>query len=127
MTIRAVSIYLPNGSMLRYQMEWQQDEDEAGWQQKTRQGWSRLYGAKLVEQTTQALARLTAAQAMLRIRRAGFDVVGTSHDEAWCLVPDDNYAAEAVEFIRQEMKRVPEWLAGCPLDAEIAVGRRYEK
>jgi len=64
---------------------------------------------------------------MLRIRRAGFHVVGMSHDEVWCLVPDDDYATEAVEFIRQEMKRVPEWLAGCPLDAEIAVGRRYEK
>ena len=127
MIIRAGSIYLPNGSMLRYQMEWQQDEDGAGWQQKTRQGWSRLYGAKLVEQTTQALARLTAAQAMLRIRKAGFPVVGTSHDEAWCLVPDDAHAPEAAEFIRQEMKRVPDWLPGIPLDAEITVGHRYEK
>ena len=127
MTVKDGSIYLPNGSMLRYALEWKQDDNGAGWQQKTRQGWARLYGAKLVEQTTQALARLTAAQAMLRIKRAGFSVVGTSHDEAWVLVPDNDQSDEAAEFIRQEMKAVPEWLPGIPLDAEITVGHRYEK
>ena len=127
MIIRAGSIYLPNGSMLRYQMEWQQDEDGAGWQQKTRQGWSRLYGAKLVEQTTQSLARLACAQAMLRIKKGGVDVVGMSHDELWCLVPDDHTSKEAAEFCRQEMCRVPAWLEGCPMEAEIAVDYRYSK
>ena len=116
-------IYLPNEAPLIYELEWSTD----GWQQKTRSGQSKLYGAKLVEQTTQALARLTASQAMLRIRSAGFPVVGTSHDEAWVLIKDDYTAKEAAEFIRQQMKMVPDWLPGIPLDAEIKVGSRYEK
>jgi DNA polymerase len=127
MTVKDGSIYLPNGSMLRYELEWQQDEDGAGWKQKTRAGWQRLYGAKLVEQTTQSLARLSCAQSMLRICRAGFSVVGTSHDEAWVLIKDDHTAKEAAEFIRQEMCRVPDWLPGIPLDAEVVVDRRYAK
>jgi DNA polymerase len=123
-------IYLPNGAPLLYQtLNWHTNEQtgEVGWRRKTRNGWDRMYGAKLVEQTTQALARLTAAQAMLRIRKAGFSVVGCSHDEAWVLVPDDGHSAEAAEYCRREMMQVPEWLPGIPLDAEISVGRRYEK
>ena len=123
-------LYLPNGAPLIYrELEWKHNEKtgEVGWLRKTRNGWEKLYGAKLVEQTTQALARLSCSQAMLRIKQAGFRIVGTSHDECWVLVPDDSHRDEAAEFCRQEMMRVPDWLPNIPLDAECVVGKRYEK
>ena len=130
MTFRNGRIYLPNGAPLLYDtLEWHCNEEtgETGWRKKSRNGWDKMYGAKLCEQTTQALARITCSQAMLRIRRAGFRIVGTSHDEAWILIPDNGHSKEAAEFCRQEMMRVPDWLPGIPLDAEIKVGHRYEK
>ena len=130
MEYRDGKIYLPNGAPLLYDtLEWHVNPDtgEAGWRRKTRNGWDKMYGAKLVEQTTQALARVTASQAMLRIRKSGLPVVGTSHDEAWVLIPDNGHSAEAAEYCREEMKRVPYWLPGIPLDAEVKVGQRYSK
>ena len=130
MTYRDRRIILPNGAPLLYDtLGWHLNETtgEHGWSYKTRNGHERMWGSKLVEQTTQALARVTASQAMLRIRKAGFSVVGTSHDEAWVLIPDDANSAEAAQFCRQEMMRVPEWLPGIPLEAEVKVGKHYEK
>jgi len=130
MTYRDRRIYLPNGAPLIYDtLEWHEDERtrEHGWRYKTRNGYDRIWGAKLVEQTTQALARITASQAMLRIKHGGFTVVGASHDEAWILIPSDSNRVGAAEYCRQEMMRVPEWLPGIPLDAEMKLGDRYEK
>lgn len=130
MTYRDGRIYGPNGACMIYEtLEWHCDAEtfETGWRRRTRNGWDRMYGAKLVEQTTQFLARITASQAMLRIRGAGFRVVGTSHDEGWILIPDDNSKDEAAEFCRLEMCKPPEWLPDIPLDAEVKVGRRYSK
>ena len=74
-------IYLPNGAPLIYDtLEWHVPEHEevikngdsrGYWRYKTRNGWDKLYGAKLVEQTTQALARIIFSQAMIRIKRHG--------------------------------------------------------
>lgn len=132
MKVKDGCIFLPNGAPLLYHtLQWTnlgtKEEPNYGWRRQTRNGWDKMYGAKLVEQTTQALARVTCSQAMLRIRSAGFKIVGTSHDEAWILIPDNGHAAEGAEFCRQEMMRVPEWLPNIPLDAEIKVGQRYEK
>ena len=124
MTIRDARIYLPNGAAINYQTLTRQN---GGWQMQTRHGWTKMYGAKLVENVVQALARVVMSQACLRIRRAGFRPVLSSHDEWSFLVPDDDNKEAALNFIKQEMTRVPDWLPGIPLDCEATLSERYEK
>lgn len=79
--------------------------------------WMRIetYGAKLTENIVQATARDLLAQAMLRLRAAGFKIVMHVHDEAVCEVPEGE---SSVEEICQIMSEVPSWAAGLPLNAD---------
>ena len=60
--------------------------------------WMRIetYGPKLVENIVQATARDLLAQAMLRLRNRGFDIVMHIHDEAVLEVPDGVSSVEEI-------------------------------
>ena len=79
--------------------------------------WMRIetYGAKLTENIVQATARDLLAQAMLRLRAAGYKIVMHVHDEAVCEVPEGE---SSVEEICRIMSEVPPWAAGLPLNAD---------
>lgn len=79
--------------------------------------WMRIetYGAKLTENIVQATARDLLAQAMLRLRSAGFKIVMHVHDEAVCEVPEGE---SSVQEICRIMSEVPSWAAGLPLNAD---------
>lgn len=79
--------------------------------------WMRIetYGPKLVENIVQATARDLLAQAMLRLRNKGFDIVMHIHDEAVLEVPD---GVSGVEEICRIMSEQPDWAAGLPLRAD---------
>ena len=79
--------------------------------------WMRIetYGPKLVENIVQATARDLLAQAMLRLRNKGFEIVMHIHDEAVLEVPED---VSGVEEICQIMSEQPDWAAGLPLRAD---------
>jgi DNA polymerase len=130
MDIRNKKIILPNDCPLDYTtLEYYKDPKtfESYWRMKKRNGWTKLYGSKLVENVVQALARVVLSQAMLRIREIGFPIVLTSHDELVVLLEDDAHAENDLERCRQEMIRVPSWLPGIPLDAEATLSARYAK
>lgn len=101
------TIKLPNAMTLRYQLH----DDK-------------LYGAKLLENITQALARIVIMQAALRLSKRGYRFILQGHDELLFAVPDDDVAA-AKDVILEEMVREPEWLPGVPLAAELGVGDNY--
>ena len=116
-------IWLPNGAPLIYDtLEWYVDDDTGDryWRMKTRNGWTKLYGAKIVEQSTQALARVIVSQAMLRIIAKGYRVVNSEHDSLWILIPEDGHEQQHMQTCIDEMSQTPEWLPGLPLAAEIA-------
>ena len=116
-------IWLPNGAPLIYDtLEWYVDDDTGDryWRMKTRNGWTKLYGAKLVEQTTQALARVLISQAMLRLIAKGYRICNSEHDSLWILIPEDGHEQQHMQICIEEMSRTPEWLPGLPLAAEIA-------
>ena len=73
------------------------------------------YGAKLTENIVQATARDLLAQAMLRLRASGYEIVMHVHDEAVCEVPEGE---SSVEEICRIMSEVPSWAAGLPLNAD---------
>lgn len=124
-TVRDGNIYLPNGCPMIYVLEYYRDPDigEEYWRRKTRRGWVKIYGAKVVENLIQGLARVLVSQAMIRVARKGYRLVSMEHDSLWVLVPRDGQEAQHVHNIRQEFVREPEWLPGIPLDCECELPR----
>jgi DNA polymerase len=135
--VRNHRIILPNKIELIYdtlefyrpesEEEIKTDWDREGWWRlRTRRGWTKMYGAKLVENLIQALARVVVSQAMNRVVQMGYRVVSMEHDSLWILIPEQN-AKEHAERCRLEMCRDVPWLPGLPLDAEVTLGERYSK
>lgn len=121
-------IVLPNGLHLIYDtLEKKNDDGDVYWRLKTRKGWTKIYGAKLVENAIQALARVVVSQAMIRLKHMGYRCVCTKHDSLWLLIPkDDGRLEEHKATIISEMSRTPPWLPGIPLAAEFkTIGERY--
>ena len=118
--VRDGCVYLPNGCPLIFKLEYHRDEETGDkyWRRKTRKGWVKIYGAAVVENLIQALARVLVSQAMIRIAQRGYRIVGTEHDSLWVLIPHDGQQTRHVQLIQQEMTRVPEWLPGIPLGCE---------
>lgn len=118
-------IILPNGLLIRYD-GLREDENEKGgveYSYKTRMGRTRIYGGKVVENVTQALARLIIGEQMLRISKK-YRVVLTVHDSIVCCVPDEE-AETCKAYVEDCMRWVPTWAAGLPVDCEAGIGKNY--
>ncbi len=88
--------------------------------------WSRTftYGGKLVENITQAVARDIMAEAMLRVDKAGYDILFTVHDE---VVSETEVDFGSTEEYVEILTQLPDWAKGFPLKAEGWSGERYRK
>lgn len=122
MRIQDKRIWGPNGTFLDYT---NLGYSEDGFYVATRKGNSRMYGAKLIENVVQWLARIVMSQAMLRIAERSRPVM-TTHDEVACLALEAQ-AEELLQFMLAELVRVPDWCPGIPLDAEGGHDVRYSK
>ncbi len=128
-------IVLPNGAPLIYDtLEWYTPVDEEGrvvgdpyWRIKLRNKHAKLYGAKLVENVVQALARVVVTQAMNRIKAAKIRIATMTHDDIVCCIPDDHNIHNTFQFVKDQMKLSPGWLPGIPLDVDGHLSDRYEK
>ena len=89
-------------------------------------GQNDIYGAKLVENVTQRLARDLLAEAVLKIEAAGMPVCFHAHDEV-ILEVDESDAGDALVEARRLMEEVPEWAAGLPIEASGGLFDRYCK
>ena len=127
---RFLTLRLPSGRKLYYDTP-QHDPDEGlsylGQNQYTGQ-WQRIrtYGAKLLENLTQAVARDLLAHAMLLYTRHGGTVVGHVHDEV-IAEEDAGKAQEALRLLDWCLRQVPPWGRGLVLDSEGYVAKRYRK
>ena len=88
--------------------------------------WIRLetYGPKLVENIVQAISRDILAEAMLRLEKAGFDIVCHVHDEVELEV-EEGYSS--VEEINGFLATNPAWAEGLPLNAAGFESPFYKK
>lgn len=79
--------------------------------------WGRIetYGPKLVENIVQGTARDLLAEAMLRLKAQGFEIVMHVHDETVLEMPEGESSVEEVCDI---MAEAPEWADGLPLRAD---------
>lgn len=114
-------VKLPNELCLRYGNPRREDGevkfDYGGISQK-------IYGGKLLENITQALARLVVMEAALRIARRGYRFALQAHDELVFVVPDAELD-DAKGIIHSEMIRPPTWALDLPLTADIGSGKSY--
>jgi DNA polymerase len=92
----------------------------------------RVWSGLLAENSTQALCAALLRDCLLRVDAAygktsmGAYVIGHTHDEVIAEATDGD-VARAKKILLREMCRVPEWLPGFPLGAEIKSGQRYGK
>jgi hypothetical protein len=86
-----------------------------------------MYGAKLVENVIQAIARVHIGECMKAIRNEGLRIVGMSHDELWVLIEEGDGAEDDLQFCIDVISSSPSWLPDVPLAAEGKMGKVYAK
>lgn len=114
-------IHLPSGRKLSY-VKPRLELNRFGREGITYEGvgeskkWTRIetYGPKMVENIVQAVSRDILAEAMLRLEKAGFDIVMHVHDEVVLEVPE---GVSSVEEVNELMAVNPSWTIGLPLKA----------
>jgi hypothetical protein len=116
-------IELPNGLSLNYaDPKWDSERQEFTYRYGKRT--HHIYGAKMLENIVQALARIVVMNAALRIHDKGYRFVLQGHDELVFILPKDG-VDKAKEIIHTEMVRRPSWAPTVPLKADIGAGPSY--
>jgi DNA polymerase len=118
-------VLLPNGLSIFYNglVEVVDGEGKRQFQYTTRKGATKIYGGKLVENYTQAVARCIISAQMLRIAKR-YRVVLTVHD-AIGIVARQEEADEARAFVESCMRWTPTWAEGLPVNCESGMGVSY--
>nr|DAV38991.1 MAG TPA: DNA polymerase I [Caudoviricetes sp.] len=118
-------IALPSGRRLAYAEVALEDNEITymGIDQQSKK-WTKLrtYGAKLVENITQAIARDCLAEAMKRLDQAGYSIVIHVHDEV--VIDTDK---DAMADITEMMSRDIDWVPGLPLRGDTYQTKFYKK
>jgi DNA polymerase I-like protein with 3'-5' exonuclease and polymerase domains len=114
-------IRLPSGLFLRYP-ELSRDS-EGQYAYKTRAGFTKIYGGKIIENVCQAVARCIIADQMLKIGKK-YKVVLTVHDAVACIAPVEE-REEAVKYVEECMRWRPNWCKDLPLNCEVGYGENY--
>ncbi len=88
----------------------------------------RVYGGMLLENITQALARIVTMEAAVRVEKylakLGIPLALQVHDELVFVVKKEHEAV--VRYVlNNELKRRPKWLPNVPLDCELGSGPNY--
>lgn len=82
-----------------------------------------FWGGKLTENLVQATARDVFGEAILRLEAAGLPIVAHVHDEVILEVDSD----VQIEDVNKLMSVTPDWLEGCPIEAESQEAKCYQK
>ena len=116
----AGGLRLPNGMVIKY-LDLQKDRD--GWSYFNGRTREKIYGAKMVENCVQALARIIVMDQSVEINRY-LPVVMSVHDEAVTVAAADE-AEDATEYMLEAMRKPPVWGADIPLNSEGGHNQSY--
>jgi DNA polymerase len=118
------AIRLPNGLLMAYE-DLSRSEGPNGleYTYKTRNGRTRIYGGKLIENVCQALAACIIKFQLVKIAD-NYKVVMTVHDAVAAVVPEV-LVQTAKAFIEDCMRTAPDWAQGLPLNCESGFGPSY--
>lgn len=122
-------IWLPNGMALKYPNLRCAKNEESGWDEWTyeRKGErAKIYGGLLTENIVQALARIIVGEQMLTIKRAGYRVGTSTHDEVVTVVKNAQ-AEKCFKFMTKTMRTSLAWCPDLPLNCEGGYADNYSK
>lgn len=85
-----------------------------------------IYGGKIVENISQAIARDILVEAILRLESLGIPIVAHIHDEVIAVCRDDD-AERTARIVVEELTRVPMWAPGLPLGADSKIAQTLAK
>jgi DNA polymerase I-like protein with 3'-5' exonuclease and polymerase domains len=118
------AIKMPSNLLLRYDgLIPTRDEKGIQYQYKTRYGWNKIYGGKVIENVCQAIARCIIGEQMIKVSKK-YPVVLTVHDAIACIAPEEE-AKEAQAYVEECMRWTPEWAEGLPVNCESGYGKNY--
>jgi DNA polymerase I-like protein with 3'-5' exonuclease and polymerase domains len=118
------AIRMPSKLLLRYDgLIPTRDEKGIQYQYKTRYGWNKIYGGKVIENVCQAIARCIIGEQMIKVSKK-YPVVLTVHDAIACIAPEEE-AKEAQAYVEECMRWTPEWAEGLPVNCESGYGKSY--
>jgi DNA polymerase len=118
------AIRMPSKLLLRYDgLIPTRDEKGIQYQYKTRYGWNKIYGGKVIENVCQAIARCIIGEQMIKVSKK-YPVVLTVHDAIACIAPEDE-AKEAQAYVEECMRWTPDWAEGLPVNCESGYGKSY--
>jgi len=118
------AIRLPSKLLMRYEdLKGEQNSKGIEYTYKTRNGRTRIYGGKVIENICQALARCVIGDQMLLINNR-YRAVLTVHDSVIACVPESE-AEEAQQYVERCMRYVPRWAKGLPLECESGMAYAY--
>lgn len=124
LTVNEKGILLPNGLHIYYNgLAEVIENDKRQFTYQTRNGPNKIYGGKVVENFTQAIARCIIGDQMLKIAKR-YKVVLTVHD-AIGIVARQEEADEARAYVESCMRWVPTWAEGLPVNCESGMGLSY--
>jgi hypothetical protein len=124
LTVNEKGILLPNGLHIYYNgLQEVIQNDKRQFVYTTRKGPNKIYGGKVVENFTQAIARCIIGDQMLKIAKR-YKVVLTVHD-AIGIVARQEEADEARAYVESCMRWVPSWAEGLPVNCESGMGLSY--
>jgi DNA polymerase len=105
-----------------------QDESKIAFKDASSGRWRDVivYGGLLTENIVQAVARDLLTESMLRLDKAGFDIVAHVHDECIVEIHKRDVKHRLPEFKRL-MNQVPAWAEGLPIVAKPWTAERYVK
>jgi DNA polymerase len=86
-------------------------------------GWVSTWGARLLENATQAVGGDFMTEGLLEAERRGYQPFATIHDQALC----EQLEGQTPEGLREAMCVLPKWAEGFPLEATAAVTPFYTK
>jgi len=119
---------LPNGRSLRYRSikETKENDLTCSIIRGDKEITVKIYGARIVENIVQAIARDIFMEACLRVHDAGYRIIMRIHDELVAEVLA-RVAEEARLQIESLMGASPAWLDRCPVSAEAKITEKYLK
>lgn len=119
------AIVLPNGMKLRYpKLEQKQVDGYRNWVYDYRGNENTIYGAKLVENIVQALARIIIAAAEIRMYKAGWPAAMQVHDEL-IFVVRNQLVEKFVKVLERVLVQPVDWMPDLPVACEVEYGDTY--
>ena len=119
-------MFLPNGMVIHYtDLQAQKSRQGMEYSKQGKNHREKVYGGLVVENLTQALARIVMTDAMLKIKKR-FPIVLTVHDEVVCCVPEER-GEECFAYMKECLTTAPAWMNEIPLNADGGVSKNYSK